>query len=158
MELSIIPNPNTSELNLCFQAARTVSRVSYEGFSTCPASYTVFTGHVPGKANLRNKPMSTAHSQLDAYAGSPISTTHFAHQFTFPLHTQGRQFLLVHTRHKIGTFQWNTTKSHKRHNCDLQCSAYTHYTRAYLARTVSATLASLLFPNTGQLQPTTITH
>ncbi len=101
--------------------------------------------------------MSTAHSQLEAHAGSPIPDTHFAHQLTVLLHTRGRPFLLVHTRYKIGTFQQKPAKSHRWHNCGLQGSTYAHCTRAYLTSTVSAILASLLFLNTSQLPQAAIT-
>ncbi len=94
--------------------------------------------------NTDNLPMGTAHSQLEAHVGSPITDTHFAHQLTVLLHTWGRPFLLVHTRYKIGTFQRKPAKSHRQHNCGLQGSAYAHCTQAYLTSTVSATLASLL--------------
>ncbi len=39
------------------------------------------------------------------------------------------------------------SQSHGQYNCELQGSAYAHCTRAYLTRTVSATLASLVFLN-----------
>ncbi len=101
--------------------------------------------------NTDNLPMGAVHSRLEVHVSSPIPDTHFAHQLTVLLHTRGRPFLLVHTTYKIGTFQWKPVRSHRRHNCGLQGSAYAHYTRAYLTSTVSATLASLLFLNTAQL-------
>ncbi len=103
-------------------------------------------------------PMGAAHSQLKAHVSSPIPDTHFAHQLTVLLHTRGRPFFLVHATYKIGTFQQKPSRSHRRHNCGLQGSAYAHYTRAYLTSIVSATLASLLFLNTAQLPQAAITH
>ncbi len=82
--------------------------------------------------NTDNLPMGTAHSQLEAHVGSPIPDTHFPHQLTVLLHTRGRPFLLVHMRYKIGTFQQKPAKSHRRHNCGLQGSAYAHCAWAYL--------------------------
>ncbi len=99
--------------------------------------------------------MSTAHSQLEEHVDNPIPDTDFAHQLTVLLHTQGRSFLLAHTRYKICTFQQKLAKSHRWHNCGLPGSAYAHSTRAYLPNTVSATLA---FLNTSQLPQAAITY
>ncbi len=99
------------------------------------------------------------HSQLDTHVSSPIPDTHFAHQPTCSSapHTGTAIPPCAHNI-QIGTFQRKPVKSHRRHNCGLQGSAYAHCTRAYLTSTVLATLASLLFLNTVQLPQTAITH
>ncbi len=150
------PHPDMAEANVCFQASSKHPEVRLRKVLPVPYKYS-------GKCHTlrhQNTAMGAAHSQLEAHVSSPIPDTHFAHQLTVLLHTRGQPFLLVHATYKIGTFQRKPARSHMQtaQLWPALCSAYAHYSRAYLTSTISATLASLLFLNTAQLPQAAITH
>ncbi len=116
-----------------------------------PAKISTYT--VPGQVIHRHQ--SIAHPHLEANTGSPILPTHF-HLST---HSSAPHTGTANPPYAHKTQTWHIpAKPNRLHNCDPQGSAYTQCTRVYLTSTVSATLASLLFLNTRQLQKATITH
>ncbi len=136
------PHPDMSEANLCFQASKSQSKESF----TRALQVQCF--------DCQDKPRSGIKTQTICLWAQ--LNHNWKHTFCPSNHSSASSLRTQDTN--SAHFQRKPAKSHRRHNCGLQGSAYAHCTGAYLSSMVSATLASLLSLNTSQLLQTAITH